>query len=84
MPVTLDFIFGAATAWFEKCHIPVLRDGTFTAVHAGDQPFGFVFLKLQNHRRTILKTRTYLGGHGDLCGHRFPEPGNVHWSAGRQ
>jgi pectinesterase len=39
-----DFIFGAATAWFEKCRINSLRDGCITAASTPvDQPFGFVF-----------------------------------------
>jgi pectinesterase len=39
-----DFIFGAATAWFEKCRINCLRDGYITAASTPvDQPFGFVF-----------------------------------------
>jgi len=48
----VDFIFGAATAWFEKCHINCLRDGYITAASTPvDVPFGFVFLELQDHRR---------------------------------
>jgi pectinesterase len=40
----VDFIFGAATAWFEKCHIQCLGDGYITAASTPfDQPFGFVF-----------------------------------------
>jgi pectinesterase len=40
----VDFIFGAATAWFEKCSINCLRDGYITAASTPvDQPFGFVF-----------------------------------------
>ena len=39
-----DFIFGAATAWFEKCRIHCLRGGYITAASTPeDQPFGFVF-----------------------------------------
>jgi pectinesterase len=42
----VDFIFGGATAWFEKCHINCLRDGYITAASTPvDQPFGFVFSK---------------------------------------
>ena len=48
----VDFIFGAATAWFEKCEIHALRDGYLTAAST---PGGFAlrlcFLELQNHRR---------------------------------
>jgi pectinesterase len=40
----VDFIFGAATAWFEKCHINCLRDGYITAASTPvNQPYGFVF-----------------------------------------
>lgn len=40
----VDFIFGAATAWFENCHIHCLRNGYITAASTPqDQPFGFVF-----------------------------------------
>ena len=40
----VDFIFGAATAFFEKCHIHCLRKGYVTAASTPDnQPFGFVF-----------------------------------------
>jgi len=40
----VDFIFGAATAWFEKCQIHCLGDGYITAASTPmDQPFGFVF-----------------------------------------
>jgi len=57
----VDFIFGAATAWFEKCHIQCLGDGYITAASTpADQSFGFVFSNC-----TITgdkpETRTYLG-----------------------
>jgi len=57
----VDFIFGAATAWFEKCHIQCLGDGYITAASTpADQPFGFVFSNC-----TITgdkpQTRTFLG-----------------------
>jgi pectinesterase len=57
----VDFIFGAATAWFEKCHIQCLADGYITAASTPvDQPFGFVFSNC-----TITgdppEARTYLG-----------------------
>lgn len=40
----VDFIFGAATAWFEKCQIHCLRDGYITAASTPqDTPYGFVF-----------------------------------------
>jgi hypothetical protein len=40
----VDFIFGAATAFFEKCHVHCLKNGYITAASTpDDQPFGFVF-----------------------------------------
>ena len=40
----VDFIFGAATAFFERCHIHCLKDGYITAASTPqEQPFGFVF-----------------------------------------
>jgi pectinesterase len=41
---TTDFIFGAATAWFERCHIHSKKNSHVTAASTpGDQRFGFVF-----------------------------------------
>src|SRR6201988_4542772 len=40
----VDFIFGAATAWFEKCHINCLPSGYVTAASTPEgQPYGYVF-----------------------------------------
>jgi pectinesterase len=40
----VDFIFGGATAFFERCHIHVLRNGYITAASTPvEQPHGFVF-----------------------------------------
>jgi pectinesterase len=40
----VDFIFGGATAFFNKCEIRCLKDGYLTAAATPDfQPFGFVF-----------------------------------------
>jgi len=40
----VDFIFGAATAWFENCEIHALRDGYLTAASTpADSLFGYVF-----------------------------------------
>ena len=40
----VDFIFGGATAFFERCHIHALKDGYITAAStAMEHPFGFVF-----------------------------------------
>jgi len=56
----VDFIFGAATAWFEKCHIHALRDGFLTAASTPeDAPFGFVFSHCQLDGEPGVKT--YLG-----------------------
>jgi pectinesterase len=56
----VDFIFGAATAWFERCHIHVLRDGYITAASTPQgTPHGYVF-----HRCRITGAegaKTYLG-----------------------
>jgi pectinesterase len=42
----VDFIFGGATAWFEKCQIHALRGGYLTAASTPvDVPFGYVFNK---------------------------------------
>ncbi len=39
-----DFIYGEATAWFERCHIHVLDWGWITAADTPpDQPFGLIF-----------------------------------------
>jgi pectinesterase len=55
-----DFIFGAATAWFEKCHIHCLRDGYITAASTPqDVPFGCVFSNCKIDGETDVKT--YLG-----------------------
>lgn len=56
----VDFIFGAATVWFERCHIHCLKNGYITAASTYDyQPFGFVF----SHCRIDGEpdVRTYLG-----------------------
>ncbi|HYG22293.1 MAG TPA: pectinesterase family protein [Verrucomicrobiae bacterium] len=56
----VDFIFGGATAYFEKCHIHCLRNGYITAASTPDtQKFGFVFA---NGRITGTNdVKTYLG-----------------------
>jgi pectinesterase len=44
----VDFIFGAATAYFERCHIHCLKDGFITAASTPEgQSFGFVFADCQ-------------------------------------
>src|ERR1051325_712816 len=57
----VDFIFGAATAFFERCHIHCLKDGYITAASTPDnQPYGFVFshCKITGASREV---KTYLG-----------------------
>jgi len=57
----VDFIFGAATAFFDHCHIHCLRDGYITAASTPDnQPFGFVFAHCTITGETP-EVRTYLG-----------------------
>jgi pectinesterase len=41
---TTDFIFGAATAWFEQCHIHSKKNSHITAASTPqNHPYGFVF-----------------------------------------
>jgi PelA/Pel-15E family pectate lyase len=41
----VDFVFGAATAYFSRCHLHAWRDGYLTAASTpADQKFGFVFV----------------------------------------
>ncbi|MEO7598259.1 MAG: pectinesterase family protein [Opitutus sp.] len=56
----VDFIFGAATAFFDHCEIHVLRDGYITAASTPkDQPYGFVFADCKISGTAGAKT--YLG-----------------------
>lgn len=56
----VDFIFGGATAFFEKCHIHCRRDGYVTAASTPDsEPYGFVFSNCQISGEPGVKT--YLG-----------------------
>jgi len=53
----VDFIFGAATAWFEKCEIHALRDGYLTGASTPvDVPFGFIFSNCQITGEPGVKT----------------------------
>jgi pectinesterase len=57
----VDFIFGGATAFFERCHIHCLRDGYITAASTpADQPFGFVFSNCKITGETPA-VKAYLG-----------------------
>jgi pectinesterase len=57
----VDFIFGAATTWFEKCRINCLGSGYIAAASTPvDQPFGFVFsnCKINGEKPDV---KTFLG-----------------------
>jgi pectinesterase len=57
----VDFIFGAATAFFERCRIHCLKNGYITAASTYDnQPFGFVFSNCKITGETV-DVKTYLG-----------------------
>lgn len=57
----VDFIFGGATAFFERCHIHCLRNGYITAASTPtEQPFGFVFSHCKITGETA-EVKTYLG-----------------------
>ena len=57
----VDFIFGGATAFFERCHIHALKDGYLTAASTPDNaPFGFVFSRCKVTGETPA-VKTYLG-----------------------
>ena len=57
----VDFIFGGATAFFEKCHIHCLKNGYITAASTPEeQPFGFVFSNCKITGESP-DAKTYLG-----------------------
>jgi pectinesterase len=57
----VDFIFGGATAFFERCTIVARRDGYVTAASTPqEQPHGFVFSRC-TLRGESPEVRTYLG-----------------------
>lgn len=56
----VDFIFGAATAWFERCQLHALRDGYITAASTPEgRAHGFVFADCRVTAEAGV--RTYLG-----------------------
>jgi pectinesterase len=56
----VDFIFGGATAWFERCRIYCHRDGYITAASTPERAaFGFVFSRCRLTGAAGVKT--YLG-----------------------
>jgi len=57
----VDFIYAAATAVFDHCHIHCLADGYITAASTPQNvPFGYVFLNCRVTTEPTV-TRTYLG-----------------------
>ena len=57
----VDFIFGGATAFFERAHVHAWRDGYLTAASTpAEQPFGFVFANGQITGDSA-NVKTYLG-----------------------
>jgi len=57
----VDFIFGAATAFFERCHLQCRRNGYVTAASTPlEQPFGFVFSHCKITGESA-EVKTYLG-----------------------
>jgi pectinesterase len=55
----VDFVYGSATAVFEKCHLHATDGGVITAASTKPEtPFGLVFLKC---RVTCKEDRSYLG-----------------------
>jgi pectinesterase len=55
-----DFIFGGATAWFERCHVRAVGSGFLTAASTPDfQTFGYVFDHCDI--TSVPGVKTYLG-----------------------
>ena len=58
---TTDFIFGGATAYFERCQIMSLSNSYITAASTLEgKPYGFVFYKCNLHAPDSV-TKVYLG-----------------------
>lgn len=56
----VDFIFGGATCWFERCRIHCLRDGYITAASTPDtNQFGYLFNQCEI--TGVPGAKTYLG-----------------------
>lgn len=59
---TVDFIFGAATAYFQRCHIHCLRDGYITAASTPEgTPHGYVFADCRITTGPEVVKGVYLG-----------------------
>ena len=58
---TVDFIFGSATAFFNRCHLHGKQDGYFTAASTAEEnPVGYVFYKCRLTTAPEVKSM-YLG-----------------------
>lgn len=58
---TVDFIFGPATVWFERCSIHSLGDGYLTAASTpAEHPYGYVFNRCRVTADPAVKS-VYLG-----------------------
>jgi pectinesterase len=61
----VDFIFGAATAWFERCELNCRDGGAITAASTPkEQPYGFIFSHCEitaKHSRGQMHRSTLLG-----------------------
>lgn len=56
----VDFIFGGATAWFERCTLNCVRDGYISAASTpAESPYGFVFVNCTIIAKPGMKV--YLG-----------------------
>lgn len=59
---TTDFIFGNATAVFDRCTVQSKKNSYITAASTGaTQPYGFVFLDCKLLADTALAKKVYLG-----------------------
>jgi pectinesterase len=58
----MDFIYAAATAVFDRCHIHCLADGYITAASTPEAaPFGYVFLDCKVTTGPLVEKGTFLG-----------------------
>ncbi len=57
---SVDFVFGAAAAYFDRCHLHCLKDGYLTAASTPEgEPFGLVFADCKI--TGVEGVKTYLG-----------------------
>ncbi|PTQ95513.1 pectinesterase [Mucilaginibacter yixingensis] len=88
---TTDFIFGAATAWFEQCHIESKKNSHVTAASTPQShPFGYVFNECKLTAKDTSLHRVSLGRpwrpyacvaylHCEIGAHIMPE-GFANWN----